>query len=146
MINHGNGSYTDIPFDKPNGAERKFLAQDMYALPPQILPCDQIDLPDLRYLNTDFVPVAHPFKDSFNIESYDSVWFDKQPPSTRPTIGEVCGENLPLPIEGPVEVTNGPTVCPDTVDEIDTLLTDNSSITLQTDAIITESPLESLEI
>lgn len=51
-INHGNGSYTVVPLDKPNEATRKFLAQDMYTLPPQILPCNQIDLPYLRYMNT----------------------------------------------------------------------------------------------
>ena len=85
-IDHGNGSYTVVPFDKPNGTKRKFLAQDMYALPPQILPYDQVDLPDLRYMNNDFAPVTHPFKDSFNIESYNSIWFEKQPPSSKPTL------------------------------------------------------------
>ena len=72
-INHGNGSYTVVTFDKPNGTKRNFLAQDMYALPPQILPCDQINFPDLRYMNNNFAPVTHPFKDSFNIESYNSI-------------------------------------------------------------------------
>ena len=62
MTDHSNGSYSVQPFDKPDSAIRKFLAQDIYALPPQILPCDPVDLPDLRYLNTDYAPVKHPFK------------------------------------------------------------------------------------
>ena len=82
-INYGNGSYTVKPFEKPNGTDRKFLAQDMYAFPPQILPCDQIDLPYSRYMNTSFAPVARLFKDMFNIESYNIVWLDSQPPCKK---------------------------------------------------------------
>ena len=59
---HGTGSYSIQLFDKPVGAVRKFLARNLYALPPQILPCDDVDLSDLRYLNTDFAPVRHPLK------------------------------------------------------------------------------------
>ena len=76
MTDHSNGSYSVQPFDKPDSAIRKFLAQDIYALPPQILPCDPVDLPDLRYLNTDYAPVKHPFKASFDVESYNIMWFD----------------------------------------------------------------------
>ena len=65
-IDHENESYSVKPFDKPDAPSRKFMAQDVHALPPQILPCDDIDLPDLCYLNQSF-------KDVFNIESYNSV-------------------------------------------------------------------------
>ena len=74
--NHVNGSYTVKPFDKPNGADRNFLGKDMYALPSQILPCDQIDLPNLQYMNTYLAPVTHLFKNVFNIESCNSIRFD----------------------------------------------------------------------
>ena len=141
VTNHGNGSYTVKPFDKPNGAERKFLAQDMYALPPTILPCDQIDLPDLRYMNTDFAPVAHPFKDAFNIESYNSIWFDKQPPLTKPTLQEVCGANLPPAVESPVNIQDISVARPDTVEEMDASLTEGLSTASQAGAMVTESPL-----
>ena len=73
LEDHGNGSYSVQPFNKPDSAVRNFFAQDMYALPPQILPCADINLPYIRYLNTDFAPVKHPFKDNFNIESYNSM-------------------------------------------------------------------------
>ena len=59
---HNNGSYLVKSFDKLDATSGKFLAQDLYALPPQILPCDEVDLVDLRYLNIDFTSVAHPFK------------------------------------------------------------------------------------
>lgn len=68
------------PFDKPDTVSKKFLAYDLYVLPPQILPCDEIDLVDLMYLNTDFASVTHPFKTSVDIESYNNTWFDKEPP------------------------------------------------------------------
>jgi len=140
-VNHGNGSYTVVPFDRPDAATRKFLAQDMYALPPQILPCDQVDLLDLRYMNNDFAPITHPFKDSFNIESYNSIWFEEQPPSSKPVLKDVCKESLPPPIEGLAAVTTAATARPDTIEEMDTSLTDNTSIASQVDAIVTETPL-----
>ena len=60
--------------------------QDIYALPPHILPCDDFDLPDLRYLNTDFTPVKHPFKDNVNIESYNSIWLGNTSMITKPDL------------------------------------------------------------
>ena len=51
-----------------------------------MLPCDDVDLPDFRYLNTDFTPVKHPFKDNFNIESYNSIWLDNTSMITKPDL------------------------------------------------------------
>ena len=56
-IDHENESYSVKPFDKSDAPSRKFISQDVHALPPQILPCDDIDLLDLRYLNSDYAPV-----------------------------------------------------------------------------------------
>ena len=95
ITDHDNGSYTVQPFDKPDAATRKFMAQDLYALPREILPCDDIDLPDFRYLNNDFAPVKHPFKDAFNIESYNSMWLDKSIPVTKPSLQSICTDTLP---------------------------------------------------
>ena len=53
---------------------------------------------------------------------------------------------MPLPIEEPAEAINITAAHPDTVNEMDASLTDNALIASQTDAIITESPLESTEI
>ena len=96
ILDHNNGSYSVQPFDKLDGAIRKFLAQDMYALPPKILPCNPIDLPNLRYLNTNYSPVKHPFKTSFDIESYNSMWFDQQPSYTMPPLTSGSRENPTL--------------------------------------------------
>ena len=76
LTDHENRSYTVQPFDKSDAVTRKFMAQDLYTLPREILPCNNVDLPDFRYLNNNFAPVKHPFKDSFNIESYNSMWLD----------------------------------------------------------------------
>ena len=58
----------------------------MYALPHQILPCADVDFPDLWYLNTDFAPVKYPFKDNFNIESYNNTWLDSMSIMSKPDL------------------------------------------------------------
>ena len=60
------------------------MVSDLYLLPPQILPCEHIDTPNLRFLNSDFAPLRHPFGDNFNIESYNTSWFDDAPVSRPP--------------------------------------------------------------
>lgn len=75
---HGNGSYSVQQFNKPQNVIRNFLAQDIYAVPPQILPCDLIDLPDLRYIHADYAPVKYSLKAAFDIESYNNMWLDIQ--------------------------------------------------------------------
>ena len=139
--NHGNGSYSVQPFGKPDSAVGKFLAQDMYALPPQILPCTDVDLPDFRYLNTNFAPIKHPFKDNFNIESYNSMWLDNKSIVSKP-VCQVCGDNIfknvspTVDTPEPQPVVPSPCIipqsslhvpCPDSVDEMAANLHDNSS-------------------
>ena len=84
--NHGNVTYSVQPFDKPDSVVRKFQTQDLYALPLQYIPCDDVDLPDFRYLNTDFTPVKHPFKDNSIIENYNSMWLDNISMITKPDL------------------------------------------------------------
>jgi hypothetical protein len=125
---------------KADSAIRKFLAQDIYALSPQILPCDPVDLPDLRYLNTNYAPVKHPFKASFDVESYNSMWFDEQPPSVRPPLSEICVDSLPPRIITDHAVLPSSTPRPDTIDEMTTALSDNNTLDAITE-ITAESPL-----
>jgi len=35
----------------------KFMTEDLYLLPKQVLPCSQMDTTDMRYLNTDHAPI-----------------------------------------------------------------------------------------
>lgn len=133
-----NGSYSVQPFDKPDAAIRKFLGQDLYALPPQILSCDEVDLVDLRYLNSDFTAVQHPFKQAFDMESYNSIWFDKQPPSNKPLLSIICKDSLPPAVEQPSQPVIISTGRPDTVEEMDIHLTDNTTRRVELDAIVTE--------
>ena len=93
---HKNVSYSVKPFDKANGAIRRFMAQDIYALPPQILSCDDIEFPDLRYLNNDFAPVKHSFKYVFNIESYNSMWLDKSVLMQKLALKDICQDSIPV--------------------------------------------------
>ena len=53
----------------------------MYSLPPLILPCERFDTPSLRYLNSAFLPLQHPFGKVFDIAGYNIAWFDDTPPN-----------------------------------------------------------------
>lgn len=61
------------------------MTEDLYMLPPAILSCEHLDTPDMRYLNSDFAPIKHPFDNTADIESYNTSWFEDQPPSRVPT-------------------------------------------------------------
>ena len=80
----GNSAYNVRRYGKPDGPLYKYMTQDLYLLPPTILPCEQMDTPDMRYLNSDFAPRKQPF-DNLDIESYNTKWFDDAPPSQVPT-------------------------------------------------------------
>ena len=45
----------------------------------QILPCEYVDTPTLRYLNSDFVPLRHPSANKIDIESLKTSWLDDKP-------------------------------------------------------------------
>ena len=46
----GLGSYECRKYGQPEGTLCKFLTEDLYLLPPQLLLCDEVDMADLRYL------------------------------------------------------------------------------------------------
>ena len=80
----GFSSYLVIRYGKPNSAVQKFLAEDLYLLPKQILPIEHVDTPDMRYLSSNFAPLQHPFGKTFDIETYNTAWYDDVPPSHAP--------------------------------------------------------------
>ena len=80
----GHDTYYVRKYGKPQSVLQKFLVRDLYLLPPQILPCEHVDTPTLRYLNSDYAPLRHPFGKNFNIESYNTSWFDDKPVSRPP--------------------------------------------------------------
>ena len=120
------------PFTEPDSVVKKFQTQDIYALPPQIFPCNDFDLPDFRYLNSNFFPVKHPFKDNLTIESYNSIWLDNISIVSRSDLKQICGKEV-VPARKPakllaVENTTAlvpVVVLPDTIEEMDTYLHDN---------------------
>lgn len=157
---HGNGSYSVQQFDKPDVVIRKFMGQNLYALPPQILPCDDIDLPDFCYLNSDFAPVKHPFADSFNIENYNNMWLDDQNVVTKPDLRQVCEDDIidstpdqstPKPLIGtPITTVASPTRIPptprpDTIDEIDAYLPRNDFTSLADTCTAITPPLPTIQ-
>ena len=73
-------TYNCKKYGKPGAIVKKFRTEDLYLLPPQILPCDSADTADLWYLHSDFAPLSHPFSKKFDIEAYNTRWFDSEPP------------------------------------------------------------------
>ena len=51
------------------------MAEDLYPLPPLLLPCDPIDGADIRYLNKSHPLITHPFEKKLNIKSYHETHF-----------------------------------------------------------------------
>ena len=80
----GYDTYYVRRYGKPQSPLQKFMSCDLYLLPPQILPCQHVDTPTLRYLNSDFAPLKHPFGRNFDIESYNTSWFEDKPVSRPP--------------------------------------------------------------
>ena len=46
------------------------MAEDIYPLPPSLLPYDLIDEADIGYLNNFHPTITHPFAKDLNIQSY----------------------------------------------------------------------------
>ena len=72
-------------YAKSEIALRKFMTEDLYMLPPAILPCEHLDTPDMIYINSDFAPTKHPFDHTVDIERYNINWYDDGPSSRAPT-------------------------------------------------------------
>ena len=71
----GTGGYIVTKFGKPDGPQLKYMAEELYALPPTLLPCDPVDGSDIRYLNHSHPSVPNPLKDVLDIVSYDTMNF-----------------------------------------------------------------------
>jgi len=77
-------SYIVRPYGTETGTTQKFQTEDLYLLPKEILPCEHLDLPDMRYMNFDFAPTNHPFGKAFDITGYNNAWYNDKPPSKPP--------------------------------------------------------------
>ena len=79
--NTGFSLYMVLRYGKPDSALRKFMTGNLYMLPLTILSCEHLSTPDIRYLNSKFAPIKHPFDNTTDIESYNISWIEDQPPS-----------------------------------------------------------------
>ena len=73
----GHGSYFVRILHKPDSPELKFMAYDLYPLPPSLTPCEPVDTIDTQYLNQSHTPITSPLKKYLHIELYNEKWFDK---------------------------------------------------------------------
>ena len=51
------------------------MAEDLYALPLSLLPCEPVDGCDIQYLNHSHKPIINPFKKSLDILMYNDALF-----------------------------------------------------------------------
>ena len=80
----GQGSYHVRKLFKPDSPTLKFMAVDLYPLPPSLKPCEPVDSSDTRYLNQSYSPIINPLRKALNIELYNETWFDKPPRTSKP--------------------------------------------------------------
>ena len=60
--NKGFGSYFVRKFNKPDSSKLKFMAYDLYPLPPSLKPYEPIDSTDARYFNQTHASLVNPLK------------------------------------------------------------------------------------
>ena len=63
--NTGFGSYFVRKLNKPDSPELKFMAYNLYPLPPSLNPCKPIDSNDTQYLNQTHAPLVNRLKGLF---------------------------------------------------------------------------------
>ena len=63
----------------------KYMAEDLYALPLSLLPCEPVDGCDTQYLNHSHKPIINPFKKSLDILMYNDALFSTPPLTLPPT-------------------------------------------------------------
>ena len=68
----GTGGYMVTKFGKSDGPKLRYIAEELYALPPTLLPCDLVDGSDIKYLNHSHPSVFNPLKVVLDIVSYDN--------------------------------------------------------------------------
>ena len=78
----GLDSYFVRKLDKPDSPELKFMAHDIYPLPPSLKPYEPVDSTDTRYLNQTHAPLVNPLKKSLHINLYNEIFFNKPVPTT----------------------------------------------------------------
>ena len=60
---------------KSDGPKLKYMAEELYALPQTLLPCDPVDGSDIRYINHSHPSVHNPLKDVLDVMFYDNIHF-----------------------------------------------------------------------
>ena len=87
IVHHtGFGSYYVRKLHKPDSPELKFVAYDLYSLPPSLKPYEPVDTTDIRYLNQTDSPLANPLKRALHIELYDKRYFTKPVQTSAPPV------------------------------------------------------------
>ena len=115
----GHGSYFFRKLHRPDSPELKFMAYDLYPLPPFLKPCQSVDTTDTRYLNQSHTHITNLLKKALHIKLYNEKWFDKPLHTSIPpfryhhrTLGVSTKSVSPFPTV--VELHNDTDTCPPT--------------------------------
>lgn len=92
------GTYNCRKYGNPESTVKKFRAEDLHLLPPAVYPCEQANTADLWYLNSDFAPLHHLFTKTFDIEAYNTRWFDTDPSTALHKFPNEPEKNTALPL------------------------------------------------
>ena len=79
--NIGLSSYFVRKLNKPDSSELKFMAYDLYLLPPSLKSCEPINSIDTRYLNQAHDFLVNSLKKALYTELYNEKWFSKPVPT-----------------------------------------------------------------
>ena len=60
-------------YNKPDSATRKYKSTELYLLPPQLFPNEELDTMDQRYLNYSHAPIPSSLKKPLAIELYNNT-------------------------------------------------------------------------
>ena len=82
----GFGSYFVRKFNKPDSPELKFMAYNLYPLPPSFKPFEPVDSTDTRYLNQMHAPLINSLKKALDIELYNDKCFNKPFQNSTPKL------------------------------------------------------------
>ena len=70
-----HGSYFMRKLHTPDSPKLKFMAYDLYPLPPSLKPCEPVDTTYTRYLNQSHSSITNPLKKALHIELYNEKCF-----------------------------------------------------------------------
>ena len=94
----GRVCYCVKRLSNPRSSKMKYMVEDLYTLSTSLLPCEQIDGRDTRYLNHSRQPTINPLKNSLDGMLYNDIFFSS-PSLTLPPKWVYNPKTLQFPLQ-----------------------------------------------